>query len=273
MKDRSSSSQVIGPASGLSYDFLLSLKERETRDREGVFFTEGFRFAFEAVKAASPIVAVAWCPELARPYSTNSIADQLARYPQFRLTRSQMVELGFSPEPQGIALIIKQQRLALSKVHLRNPGAWLGIESIRTLGNLGTILRSMVAAGSPGLFLFGNRGTYQDVYDPQVVRASMGAQLALPVVQTTYRDFNQWTYRGEIRVLGADAAGGLDYRKVAYRRPLLFMLGGERSGLSPGQRSVCDSMVKIPMARHIDSLNVAMAATVLLFEAFGHQRR
>ena len=69
-------------------------------------------------------------------------------------------------------------------------------------------------------------------------------------------------------MLGADAAGQLDYRKVAYRRPLLLMIGDERSGLSPGQLSSCDSLVRIPMARNIDSLNVAMAATVLLFEAF-----
>ena len=67
---------------------------------------------------------------------------------------------------------------------------------------------------------------------------------------------------------GADAAGQLDYRKVAYRRPLLLMIGDERSGLSPGQLSSCDSLVSIPMARNIDSLNVAMAAMVLLFEAF-----
>jgi TrmH family RNA methyltransferase len=202
----------------------------------------------------------------------GQLRDALASYPQQTLTKAQMQELGFSPEPQGVALVLRQTPQILPESGTLRPGTWVGVESIRTPGNLGTILRSMVATGSPGVFLFGNQGRYQDIYEPGVIRASMGAHLRLKVVKTTYREFARWTYRSEFRVLGADAKGSLEYRSVNYRRLLLFMIGDERSGLSPGQRSACDDLVRIPMAAEIDSLNVAMAATVLLFESFGQRR-
>jgi TrmH family RNA methyltransferase len=132
-------------------------------------------------------------------------------------------------------------------------------------------MRSMKASGAEGLMMFGNRGQFLDPYDPSVLRASMGAQLGLRIVKTNYKELQRWTYRSEIRVLGADAAGRVDYRSVKFRRPVLLMVGDERSGLSPGQSSACDGLVKIPMASGVDSLNVAMAATVLLYEAFGQK--
>ena len=255
-----------------SFDSLLALKHRVTRDRDALYFVEGYRFAYAALAANAPIVAVAHCPELARPYSACGIADRLARYPQLRLTKEQMTALGFSPEPQGIVLILRQQLLGLSDIVPRGAATWLGIETFRRPGNLGTIFRSAGASGSPGMFLFGNRGEHQDVFDPLVMRASMGTHFDLKFVRSTYREFAHWEFRLEFRVLGADARGPLDYRKVGYRRPLLLMIGNERSGLSPGQRSCCDDLVRIPMARPIDSLNAAMAATILLFEAFGQRR-
>ena len=183
----------------------------------------------------------------------------------------EFTQLGFSPEPQGLALVLKQPWLHLDQVRLNGPSTWLGIESSRNPGNLGTILRAAKACGAEGLMVFGNRGQTADVFDPQVIRASMGAALQLRFVRTTYRELERWSYRSEIRVIGADAAGTLDYRQVKFRRPVLIMLGDERSGLSPGQTAACDVFARLPMARGVDSINVAMAATVLLYEAYGQK--
>src|SRR5207248_1925643 len=116
-----------------------------------------------------------------------------------------------------------------------------------------------------GLMLFSNRGQTLDPFDPQVLRASMGSSLHLKIIRTSYRELAKWSYRSEVRVLGADSGGRLDFRGVKFRRPILLMVGDERDGLSPGQHSSCDALVKIPMASGIDSFNVAMAATVMLF--------
>jgi TrmH family RNA methyltransferase len=215
---------------------------------------------------------VGWCPELIRPHQASQIGNQLAHVPQIKLSAGQITELGFSPEPQGIVLVLRQQIRRLSEVVPSRVGTWIGVESLQSPGNLGSIFRSGAAAAAPGIFLFGNRNEYQDVFDPLVVRSSMGAHFDLQIVRCTYREFAKWQFRSEFRVLGADPGGTLDYRKVGYRRPLLLMIGNERHGLSPGQLSSCDSLVRIPMARNVDSLNVAMATTVLLFESFNQQR-
>jgi TrmH family RNA methyltransferase len=95
----------------------------------------------------------------------------------------------------------------------------------------------------------------------------MGALFDQAVVFTSHREFRRWTGRDALIAIGADAGQGVDYRRVSYRRPSLFMLGDERSGLSPGQRASCDAFVRIPMAREMDSINVAMAGTILMYEA------
>jgi TrmH family RNA methyltransferase len=251
------------------YDLLNSLQSRETRDRLGLYFVEGQRFACAALESGAPIVGYAWCPEL---LAQSQVLRRLAGKPAIKLTRQQFESLRFAPEPQGIALVLRQQPLCLSKVKPDRCGTWIGVESIRNPGNLGCILRAMKAAGAEGLMIFGNRGQTLDPFDPGVVRASMGASISLPIVGTTYEDLRRWSYRSEIRVLGADAEGPLDFRSVKFRRPVLIMIGNERTGLSPGQRSVCDGLVRIPMEPGIDSLNVAMAATVMLFEAHGQKQ-
>ena len=267
MRRGASSSQTLR-RSEFSPSYLLSLADREVRDHDGVFYVEGLRFAYSALQSGAKILAVARSKRL----GGGELWERLSEYPQIELRQDQLEALRFSPEPQGLILVLAQQTIGLQEVKTLKSGMWVGIESLQSPGNFGTILRSMVAADSAGLMLFGNRGQYEDAYDPTVIRASMGAHLMLPVVRTSYAELSRWSRRSEVRVLGADATAQLDYRAIKYRRPTLLMIGSERTGLSPGQRSICDDLVRIPMARGIDSLNVAMAATVILFEAFGQRR-
>jgi RNA methyltransferase, TrmH family len=88
----------------------------------------------------------------------------------------------------------------------------------------------------------------------------------MKLVFTSHQQFRKWRHRYEFNVLGADGGAATDYRCVSYRRPTLFMLGDERKGLSDAQRNSCDGFVRIPMAGTVDSLNLAMAGTLLLFE-------
>lgn len=262
-------SPAARPAAKFDYELLQSLQTREARDRLGLYFVEGLRFANAALEAEAPISGYAWCPEL---LNHSHVLRKLQPAPGIRLTRQQFEQLPFSPEPEGIGLVLGQVTRDLNKVKLSHHATWIGLESIRNPGNLGTILRAAKASGAEGLMIFGNRGQTLDPYDPAVVRASMGASISLSYVRTSYDELRRWTYRSETRVLGADAEGPLDFRSVKFRRPVLIMVGNERSGLSPGQRSACDGFVRISMERGVDSLNVAMATTLLLFEAHGQKR-
>jgi TrmH family RNA methyltransferase len=119
--------------------------------------------------------------------------------------------------------------------------------------------------------VFGPVRERADPFDPGCIRASMGASFRLKIVETSHREFRSWRHRYELRVLGADGGAPSDHRTVKMNRPLLIMLGSERDGLSEAQRITCDGFVRIPMSAGVDSLNVAMAGTVLLYEAWGQR--
>jgi len=251
-----------------SLELLLSLRTRNNRDRLGLYYVEGLRFAYSALQNEHVIDGYAWCPELLHQKSAEPVLKRLARFPSLRLTKLQFEQLRFAPDPHGILLILRQRSTALNQVRLKHGETWIGLEAIRNPGNLGTILRTARASGCAGVMLFGNRGETLDIFDPLALRASMGAAIGLRVVHSTYRELRNWSYRSEIRVLGADVEGQLNPWTTKLTRNVLFMMGEERSGLSPGQRSQCDEFVRIPMAPGVDSLNVATSAAVLLYEAF-----
>lgn len=119
------------------------------------------------------------------------------------------------------------------------------------------------AEGSPG---------GADPFDPQSVRASMGSIFAHRMIRTTHASFRKWARRGDLSVVGASPEAQTDYRSVTYRRGVVLMLGHERSGLSDGQRNTCDRMVRIPMVGSPDSLNLAMAGTLMLYEVLNQRR-
>jgi TrmH family RNA methyltransferase len=142
------------------------------------------------------------------------------------------------------------------------PQVWLAFGRIRSAGNLGTMLRTALAAGAVGaLFL----DPETDPYDATAVRASMGAVLALPLARMTTSHLGAWKRRTGSLVVGSSADASRDFRDVPRRRPTVVILGCERSGMSQAQRRVCDITVSIPMAPGSDSLNVGVAAGILLF--------
>jgi len=259
--------------SSLTFDLLLSLQTRQHRDRLGLYYVEGLRFAYSALQHEREIEAYAWCPDLLHRTPVAPVLKSLARYPSLRLSKQEFEQLSFAPDPHGIVLVLRQPSFPLDRVRLKHAETWIGLEAIRNPGNLGTILRTAKASGCAGVMLFANRGETLDLFDPLALRASIGAAIGLHVVRTTYRELRDWSYRSEIRVLGADTHGRLNLWTSKLSRNVLFMMGEERNGLSPGQRSQCDEFVRIPMAHGVDSVNVASSAAVLLYEAFRQKQR
>jgi TrmH family RNA methyltransferase len=123
--------------------------------------------------------------------------------------------------------------------------------------------------GGAGLLLLGDSA---DPYDPGAVRASMGALFALRLARATFDEFAAWKRQRACTVVGTSDAAAQDYRAVAYRPPLVLLMGSERQGLSPDQQALCDAVVSIPMVGRSDSLNLAVATGVMLYEIFNQQR-
>lgn len=137
-------------------------------------------------------------------------------------------------------------------------------EEIRDPGNLGTIMRTCHALGLERLILIGN---CVDPFSPETIRASMGSFSAVTVITVDERSFLTWhnTHRN-ISIIGTDVDEATDYRKIRYSKTILLM-GNEQKGLSIALKGVCDQRAHIPMPGGSESLNVAMATTLLLYEA------
>jgi TrmH family RNA methyltransferase len=170
----------------------------------------------------------------------------------------------------GVAAIFRQRVLRLEQVKPASHICWTALDNIRSSGNLGTLIRTSAAVGAGGFILLGNQ---IDPFEPAVVRATMGTLFKQTIVRATDREFQSWVKSRQLQVVGASPGGSADYDKVLYSSPTVLMLGNERSGLKTSQTSFCHQLVRIPMVKGIDSLNVAVAGSLLLYEVFRSSRR
>jgi TrmH family RNA methyltransferase len=139
------------------------------------------------------------------------------------------------------------------------------LEAIRSVGNLGSLIRTSEAVGGAGFILIGTR---IDPYDPVVVRASMGVLFRQRFIRTSYRSLGRWFRRHGCRVIGASPDGPADLHRFDHPRPTILVLGEERQGLTAVQRDLCSCLVRIPMVGVADSLNLAVAGSLLLYEVY-----
>ena len=138
------------------------------------------------------------------------------------------------------------------------------LEEVRDPGNLGTIMRSCHALGLEYLVLIGN---CCDAFAPETIRASMGSFAAISLVTISERAFLEWhAGHPKTSVIATDVDEAADYRRVRYDKAVLLM-GNEQKGVSPGLKGICDQRAHIPMPGGTESLNVAIATTLLLYEA------
>jgi TrmH family RNA methyltransferase len=243
--------------------YIRSLARRRVRQREGRFVVEGTRLIDEMVGAgvrpALVFYTEAWAatPDGQRLQSSLALAKDGA----WLVSEAVLVICAGTETPQGVLAVVPSVEVE------PRPGLILILDQLRDPGNLGTILRSAEAAGVGQVLLA--PGTV-DCYNPKVVRSAMGAHFRLPVAGLDWP-----TIAGRVTgraVWIADAAGDVAYDEVDWRVPSALIVGGEAAGAGKRSAALATGRVCIPMAGQAESLNAAMAATVILFEA-ARQRR
>ena len=186
-----------------------------------------------------------------------------------RLSPQLYRDLTLASEPQGIGAVVRQQWIPLASVRVGRDSFWLAVESIESPGNLGTIIRTAEAAGVSGIFVLDSKS---DPYDPAAVRASIGSLFSQKLTRCAPCEFADWAKSCGVAVVGSSPAGLLDYKALRYRWPAVLLIGSEKRGLSGHLAETADFMVRIPMRGGCDSVNVSVAAGVLLFEMSSHRR-
>ena len=244
---------------------IRSLRLRKTRDETGMFLVEGIRHVGEAVEAGADIRAIYYAPDLlASPYAREMIRQQeQGGMPCYPVSTEVFASLAEKENPQGILAQVKRSELDLAALSPSEFPWGVAVVAPQDPGNLGAIIRTIDAVGASGLLLL-EGGV--DLYHPTAVRGSMGALFWLRAISASFSDFASWTARYGYHVYGTSAHAETDYRHVReYTLPRILLLGSERGGLSPEQAGACECLVRLPMLGRASSLNLAVAAGVMLY--------
>jgi TrmH family RNA methyltransferase len=237
-----------------------ALRQKKARFESGLFLVEGIHHVGEALEAGWDVEAVLYASGVLTSAFAHDLITRLAFTPQ--LVTAQVLEsLADKDNPQGILAMVRQKKTQFKD--LKPVTRALALVSPQDPGNVGTILRTMDAVGADALFLL-DGGV--ELYHPTVVRSSMGTMFWKPVVQTSFSEFVQWARGGNYQLIGTSAHGDVDYHTLVPQTPWVLVLGNEQKGLTTEQTKACDVTVSLPMHGRVSSLNLSVAAGVLLYQ-------
>ncbi len=245
---------------------IRGLARRRNREREGLFVVEGVRAVEEVLDGGLGIRLAVLSSSLADTARGERLADRLeARLEAADVRRAgdgALKELGATVTTQGVLVVAEIPDAVLDAVVPAARSLALVLDGVQDPGNLGTLARSAAGFGCDVVACM--PGTV-DPWNPKAVRASAGALFRLPVVQPTWEAMDAWRAGRDYGLLGADVAGQPVDRAPRPDR-IALVVGNEGAGLSPEARDRCDALVAVPMQGGTESLNVAVAGGILLYE-------
>ncbi len=244
---------------------VRSLHQQKARQENRLFLVEGIRHVGEAVASEASIEAVYYAPELLKSKFAFDLIAQASTTgtPCIPVAADVFDSVAEKENPQGILAVVHQWENRLEELSPDKFPWGVALVAPQDPGNLGAILRTIDAAGASGLILLDSS---VDLYHPSAVRASMGALFWCPVVHSSFSDFASWTVAHHYHVYGSSARADRDYLEAKpYRTPRILLMGSERDGLTIEQKGICEMVVGLPMRGRSSSLNLAVAAGILLY--------
>lgn len=246
---------------------LRSLDRKKERVETGLFLAEGARHAEEALANGwLPAYAFASQAALERP-QTRDLLLRMKSAGARVLTGSEkiLVTLSRKDNPQAVISAFRQRTTTLADLPGTGPRRFIALYEVRDPGNLGTVIRTVDAAGCDGVILLGQTC---DPFSVEAVRASMGSLFAVAFAAASFEEFNAWRTAAGVRMIAASMRGTHAHDKATYGERSVILMGNEQSGLPPEVEAACDELVRIPMMGKADSLNLAIAASVMTYEAW-----
>ncbi|MBI5876267.1 MAG: RNA methyltransferase [Chloroflexi bacterium] len=250
---------------------IRALHRRKERDQAGLCFVEGIRLVTAAVESGALLESLVVAPELLKSGHARAIVGVTERsgVPVLDVSRAVFESISSKEGPQGLAAVVRQRWFALEDIDPAAGLCWIALDAAQDPGNIGTILRTADAVGAAGLILTGRSA---DPHDPEAVRASMGALFTQSLARASWDALVAWARERSVVLVGTSDKGATDFQAIRYPAPRVLVMGSEREGLHADQQAACDVMARIPMVGHSDSLNLAVATTVMLYEFFNQAR-
>jgi TrmH family RNA methyltransferase len=245
---------------------VRALHMRKQRDETGLFLAEGLKFITEAIELGHAPRTLLVGKD-ARPHPLLDQARQATLNGNGEIlivTREILEKISRRDNAQTVLATFPQRYTPLDSIDPSRASCWIALEQVRDPGNLGTIVRTADAAGCGGVILVGE---CCDPYSTEAVRATMGSIFAVDIARASLDDFLAWRATWPGSVVGARLQASEDYRKAAYKAPVMVFMGNEQAGLSTEAAAVCDVNVKIPMRGRADSLNLSVATGIMVYAA------
>ncbi|HUM49940.1 MAG TPA: RNA methyltransferase [Anaerolineaceae bacterium] len=248
---------------------LLKPKDRRTT---GLFLAEGLRVVGQALDSGAEIRQLIICPDLLVSEYGQQLVHRARKLGIDCLEVNEPVfsSLARKDTPKGIAAVIAQRWQTLESLAPQEGELWVGLQAIQNPGNLGTILRTCDAVGATHVLLLDD---CTDPYDPAAVKASMGSIFTVRLTKTHAEAFRAWhAQHAEMKIVGTSDHADEDYAQTVYPQTCLLLMGSERQGLSDEYIQLCAKMVRIPMEGTCDSLNLAVATGIILYQIYNQRR-
>ncbi|MER2536634.1 MAG: RNA methyltransferase [Rhizobiaceae bacterium] len=245
---------------------IKALALKKFRDQHNAFMAEGLKLVIDALDLGWTIRTLVF----ARSARGNAAVEKVAARTVaaggdvLEVPEKVLTAITRRDNPQAVVGVFAQRLVPLRDIRPAPGDVWVALDRVRDPGNLGTVIRTADAVGAKGVILVGDT---TDPFSLETVRATMGSLFTVPVARATAEAFLSWRKGFAGLVVGTHLKGAVDYRAIDYgRKPVLLLMGNEQQGLTDELAAACDRLARIPQAGRADSLNLAVATGVMLFE-------
>ena len=250
---------------------LVKLKNRRKRDEQQVILIEGYKAVLSALDNGFKLDEIYFCPEMYLGENESSLVKRATHggAQAFQTTQEVFAKIAYRDRPEGIIATMQQFERKLDDLTVSEHSIFLVAEAIEKPGNLGTMLRTADAAGADGVIICDGR---TDVYNPNVVRASIGTLFTVPIAITTTDEFFAWKAKHSVQLVATTPSAKNMFTDADLTGKVALAVGTEQVGLPDFWLDKADIKVLIPMYGQADSLNAAASATLSLYEAVRQRR-
>lgn len=249
---------------------IKALAQKKARDETKTFIAEGLKLVIDALELGWTIRTLVYAkaakgkPQVeqvaARTFAKGGLVLEVSEKVMSAITRRD--------NPQMVVGVFEQRYATLKDIRPKAGETYVALDRVRDPGNLGTIIRTADAAGASGVILLGDT---TDPFSLETVRATMGSVFAMPVAKASVGDFLHWRKDVGAKIVATHLAGAVDYRTIDYgKQPVVLLMGNEQAGIPDELAREADALARIPQAGRADSLNLAIATGIMLFEARRH---
>ena len=249
---------------------IKALSVKKNREASGTFMAEGLKLVLDGLETGWRIDTLMYSKAgIGKPLVERAAARTVAAGGLvLEVSEKVLSSVTRRDNPQMVVGIFHARWQNLFDIKPKPGETWVALDRVRDPGNLGTIIRTIDAAGASGLILVGET---TDPFSLETVRATMGSVFSVPLARGTLHEFIKWQKSSGTTVVATHLKGAIDYRKANYKaKPVVLLMGNEQAGLPDELADTAGIKVRIPQQGKADSLNLACATAVMLFEARRH---